>query len=551
MKYRMKKNSFIEGTIIATLAIVFVKILGMLYVIPFYSIVGSDGGALYSYAYNIYLIFLSISSAGIPSAVSKIISEYHTLGYEDAKNRAYVLSKRLVSFISVVAFLFLFIMAEEIGAFIIGNLTGGNTSEDIAFVIRCVSPSILVIPFLSVTKGYLQGHNYVSPSSFSQLIEQIVRILVILSGSYLALKVFKGTLSLAIGIAVGGAFVGGLAALIYLKVVMHKNKDKFKIEETKKDKITNKEILKKIIIYSLPFIIINVVSDIYNFVDQILVLRTLEHLKYSTKDIEFIASAISTWSPKICMIINAMAMGMTVSLIPSIVSAYTKKDKKEVEDKVNKSISMVTYISIPLVLGLSILSEPVWNVFYQYNDFGTYILGLGVFGALCANVNMIVATICQSLNKYKLVYTLTILGFVLNAVLDVPIMLLFNKIGIPSYLGSIVATIIGYSSSALFGMLSIRKKDGISLRSTVNIVLKSLIPAISMVVILFIFNSLVPFNCVTIKGSLLKIVTNAIIGGIIYIGISYKIHLLHDVFGIDMLNKILKKLTLGKLKIKN
>ena len=74
----MKKNSFVEGTIIATLAIVFTKILGMLYVIPFYAIIGEQGSSLYSYAYNIYLIFLSISSAGIPVAMSKIVSEYES-----------------------------------------------------------------------------------------------------------------------------------------------------------------------------------------------------------------------------------------------------------------------------------------------------------------------------------------------------------------------------------------------------------------------------------------------------------------------------------------
>ena len=82
-------------TIIATFFIVIIKVLGMLYVVPFYSIVGSRGAALYSYAYNLYLIFLSISSAGIPNAISKIISEYDTLGYIEAKTRAYNLSKKI------------------------------------------------------------------------------------------------------------------------------------------------------------------------------------------------------------------------------------------------------------------------------------------------------------------------------------------------------------------------------------------------------------------------------------------------------------------------
>ena len=81
-------SSFVEGTIIATLSIVFVKILGMLYVIPFYALVGVQGAALYAYAYNIYVIFLDISSAGLPIAISKVINEFNTLGKMDAKVRA-------------------------------------------------------------------------------------------------------------------------------------------------------------------------------------------------------------------------------------------------------------------------------------------------------------------------------------------------------------------------------------------------------------------------------------------------------------------------------
>lgn len=544
----MKKSSFIEGTIIATLAIVFVKILGMLYVIPFYSIVGSSGGALYSYAYNIYLIFLGISSAGLPNAISKIISEYNTLGYEDAKNRAYSIAMKIIMVISVVAFLILFILAEEIGVFIIGDLTGGNTAEDVAFVIRCVAPAVLVIPFLSITKGYLQGHKFVSPSSVSQLLEQIVRIIVILAGSYLVLNIFKGSLSLAIGIAVSGAFVGGGVAYLYLKYIICKHKNEFNLsKKDKKDKITNKEIAKKIISYAIPFIIINIVTNIYTFTDQILVLRTLEHMDYTAEEVEFIASAISTWAPKINMIINAMAMGMTVSLIPTIVSAYTKKDKTEVNDKINKSISMVTFISLPLVLGLSILSKPVWNVFYTNNQYGSMILSLAVFSALLANVYMIISTICQSLNKIKLVYLVSITGFLLNALLDVPIMYLFEYLHIEAFLGSIVASIIGFSSSILIGLISLHKLENIQYKETFKILSKTLIPAITMVMVLMIFNGVVNIPCTTKILSLLKIIINAIIGGIIYIILSYKLHILDDLFGKEMLNKIIKKLTLGKL----
>ena len=546
----MKKNSFVEGTIIATLAIVFVKILGMLYVIPFYKIVGANGGALYSYAYNIYLIFLGISSAGLPDAVAKIISEYNALEMHDAKRRAYKIGRKIISFISVIVFIILFVFAEEIGRFIIGDLNGANTAEDVAFVVRCVSPSVLLIPFLSITKGYLQGHKYIGPSSISQLIEQILRIIVILAGSYLVLKVFNQSLSLAIGIAVSGAFVGGLAAYLYLHHAIKKSK--LDVENTtKKDKITNKEITKKIVLYAVPFVIISVVSHFYNFTDQILVLRTLEHMQFNSEDVEFIASAISTWSPKICMIINAMAMGMTMSLVPTIVSAVAKKDTKEVENKINKSLSMIIFISLPLSLGLCILSRSVWTVFYDTNIYGPMILSLMVFSALFGNLYLIVSTICQSLSKYKLVYKVSISGFLLNALLDVPIMYLFKYIGFKPFLGSITSSIIGYSISVLIGLSSLKKENNISYHETIKNILKTLVPSGIMVAVLLIVNYFLKFNVLTLSGAIVTIVINAVIGGFIYVVVSYKCGLLESILGYAMINNIIKKLTLGKLKLKN
>ena len=546
----MKKNNFVEGTIIATSLIVLVKILGMLYVIPFYKIVGSSGGALYSYAYNIYLIFLGISSAALPDAIAKIISEYNALEYHDAKMRAYKIGRKLISIISVVSFILLFVFAEEIGKFIIGDLNGTNSARDVAFVVRCVSPAVLLIPFLSITKGYLQGHKYIGPSSFSQLIEQFVRIIVILLGSYLVLNVFDGSLKLAIGIAVSGAFFGGLFALIYLKRAIKKSKLEFDYEKCE-DKITNKEITKKIVLYAIPFVIISIVSHLYNFTDQILVLRTLENMGFLSDDVEFIAASISTWSPKICMIINAMAMGMTMSLVPTIVSAVTKKQTKEVENKINKSLSMIIFISLPLSLGLCVLSTSVWTIFYDVNIYGPQILSLMVFSALFGNLYLIVSTICQSLSKYKLVYLVSITGFLLNALLDVPIMYLFKFINFKPYLGSITASIIGYSISVFIGLHALSKDNNIKYSLTIRNVIKTLIPGGIMVLILLILNKFLPFNQLTVVGAILTSIINAIIGGIIYITVSYKMGLIDEIFGREMVNKLIKKLTLGKLELKN
>ena len=143
----MKKHSFIESTIISTLSIIFIKILGIIYVIPFYAIVGVQGSILYAYAYNIYGLFLEIATAGIPNAIGKIINEFNTLNKQEAKIRAFKIGKRLLLFIAVTSFLIMFIFAPELAKMILGNLKGGTTIEQVAFVIRAVSFSLLLFHF--------------------------------------------------------------------------------------------------------------------------------------------------------------------------------------------------------------------------------------------------------------------------------------------------------------------------------------------------------------------------------------------------------------------
>ena len=544
----MKKNSFVEGTVIATVFIFLVKILGMLYVVPFYSIVGSRGAALYSYAYNIYLIFLSISSAGIPIAISKLISEYETLGYLEAKTRTYKISKKIISLLSILSFILLFIFAKPIAHLIIGDMTGGNTINDIAFVIRCVSVSILVVPFLSITKGYLQGHKIMTPSSVSQLIEQVVRIAIMLLGSYLIYKVFNGTLTLAVGISLLGAFFGALAADLYLLIkIKHNKKDLHLDKEYKKDSITNKEIIKKIASYSIPIIIINLITNVYSSTDMILVSRTIQHLGYSASDVEFITSSISTWCPKISMIINSIVLGMTMSLIPNIVSSYVKKDYKNVNLKINKALQIILYTSIPMTVGISILSTPIWTIFYNTNKYGGLILSINIFTALLVNINISTSTMLQSMNKFKAVYLSVLLGFVTNGILDVPLMYLCKYIGIESFIGSIMATCIGYFLSIGVSIYYLKKESkDLKFKSTINLTYKILFAVIIMFMVLFILNKVLPFDLYTRSGAMITTIINSIIGAVIYIFITYKLNVINEVFGKEFINKIKNKLHIKK-----
>lgn len=465
----MKKNSFMEGAIIATLAIIFSKIIGVLYVIPFYDIIGEKGGALYGYAYNIYNIFLIISSAGIPLAISKITSEYDALEQYNKKNEMFKIAKKIIYFFSIFSFLICFLFAKSLATLIIGNLTGGNTIADVTFVIRCVSFALLVVPILSISRGYLQGHKFIAASSFSQVIEQIVRITIILAGSFIALKVLKVPLTYAVGISVFSAAIGAIVAYLYLYIKLKKVNNKTNLDEksvTKKDK---KEIIKKIIGYSIPFIIINIANSLYNTIDMILMIRGLNMIgSYTAAEIETISSIFTTWGSKLISIVNSFATGLVISLIPSLVSAYTLKKQDEVNSFFNKTLQVLLFVILPLTIFMSIFANQIWLLFYGKSTFGPIIFRYTIIVAFFDSAYIMICSALQGLYKTKLIYISVILGLLVNVILDIPLMLLFNKLGIYPFYGAITATVCGYLISLGIPLVSLKKNDNFSYKSTLR-----------------------------------------------------------------------------------
>lgn len=529
----MKKNSFIEGAVIATLGIIIVKIIGLIYVIPFNAIIGEQGGALYGYAYNIYNLFLSISSAGFPFAISKLTSEYSALGYKKAVKDTYKISIKIISIISVVIFILLFVFAPQIGKLIIGDSTGGNTYTDIAFVIRMVSFAILVVPFLSVTKGFLQGHKYIGPTSISQVLEQIIRVIVILVGSYIALRVFNTDMKTAVGIAVSGAFFGGLIAYIYLKRKIKKaNLIPTDISQDEKE-VTKQEIGKKIIKYSIPFIVISIIYNLYNTVDMILISRTMNDiLKMPANVVESVVSVFTTWGIKLNNILLAITTGLTTSLIPNIVSSYTKGNMKDVDNKFNKAIQCVLLIIVPATLFLSLLVKPVWTLFYGESVYGPIVYKVFVFGACFGGLYSIIVNTLQGLSKYKLVIISVLVGLVINAVLDVPLMLLSNHLGYEVSYGAVLAAILGYGTSMIISLIILHKKYKFSFSDTAKRLPNYIISWTIFILIITLMKLFIPTN---LNGRLIQIPILLLYGIVsfgIYILINYYNGNLTNIFNI-------------------
>lgn len=538
----MKKKTFVQGAFIATLGIVITKILGILYVIPFYAIIGEKGGALYGYAYNLYLLFMAISSAGIPLAISKIISEYHTLGYYDAKQRAFKIGKQIAITLGIICFIILFTFAPQLATAILGDLKGGNTIEDVTFVIRVISTAIIIVPVLSIYRGYFEGHRFITPTAISQVLEQIMRVLVIVVGSYMTLKIFNLNLTTAVGVAVFGATVGSLASYFYLIQKKQKNKSKFEEKElnVKEPKITNKEILKKIIIYAFPLIMIDIFKSLYSIVDSITVVKTLGNI-YGTKTAEGIMSIISTWGAKFNMIIISISTGMLVSLIPNLTAAAVVGNTKDVHHKINQSFQMLLFLIVPMTVGLSLLAKPVYTVFYGASTYGPSVLSVFVFVGLVMALFTTAITITQILKYYKVVFISLASGLTLKALLNVSLINQLNNIGLPAYYGSIFSTIIGNSLSLIICLVALHKKCNVKYEATVKQLINILCGTFLMVLSLLILKLVIPISSSSRFLNIPIILIYTLIGGTVYFIYMIKSNSVKEIFGERLLNKFKKK----------
>lgn len=532
-KNGIRKSSFIKGAFIATLGIVLTKILGIIYVIPFHAVIGERGGALYGYAYTIYLLFMSLSSAGIPLAISKIVSEYQTLGYYNAKRRAFIIGKKIALLLGFICFLLLLLFAPWIAHAVLGDLSGGNTISDVTLVIRVVASALLFVPVLSIYRGYFEGHRFMEAPSFSQVLEQLVRVFVIVLGSFLALKVFDLSITTAVGIAVFGATAGAIAAYLYLVYKKNKNNSKFneKIRPVNEPIITNKQIFKKIVIYAVPFILIDVFKSLYNYIDMVTVVEGLvQYANFSVTDAETIMSMLSTWGAKFNMIVLSISTGIIISLIPNLTTSVVKKDYDDINHKINQAFSILLFFTLPMTLGISFLADSIWTVFYGASEYGPSVLSYFIFVGFMIGLFTSTVSIIQVLKDYKTVIWSLVIGVVLKFLLNDNLIMAFYKMGLPAYYGVITASLIGYFVSFMICIMRLKFKYKINYENLTKNLIDTICGSMLMIVGLFLVNLILPSTDSRII-HLVYIVIYVAVGALIYTVYMWNTKSMKRIFG--------------------
>lgn len=536
-------NKLMRGTFLLTGAALFSKVLGMIYVIPFNAIVGTKGGALYAYAYNPYTILLSISTVGVPLAVSRFVSKYNSLGDYRTSLRMFRIGLMIMIFTGITAFLILFFSSEWIASKFIVDDEHGNTVEDVKMVIRMVSFALIIIPFMSIFRGFFQGNQSMGPTAASQVVEQIIRIAFVLISGFFVIYVFKGTIETAVGFATFAAFIGAIASLIVL-LLYWKNRKKHIYRhvqaQEKRVNIPAKDMIVELFKYAAPFVLVGIAIPLYQSVDSFTFNKIMTQI--GQKELSDTAFAvINLYGFKLVIIPVTVATGLSLTIIPQLTESFTSNNQELVTHQINQALQTVLVLVIPAGVGLSALAQVAYSALYGMADIEitSQLLAWYAPFALFLALYTLTSAMLQGINEQRFAVISLFIGFFIK--------LMFNALFIQTFgaKGSILATGLAFGVAVTLNLFRIRSKLHFSFKQTFRRTLLILIlTSIMLVVVLLskkVFGLFIPYDESRLA-AIVMLIIGVIIGGVVYLYLAFKTTLVDHVFGhVPFLNRFRRK----------
>lgn len=533
-------SNLMKGTAILTLGMFLSKVLGLIYIFPFYAIVGEKNIALYQYAYIPYSIMLAIAISGAPIAVSKFVSKYNAMG-DYQSGRKLMKSGILIMMITgFAAFIALFFLATPIAGLVIKSEEQVFTVDQIASVIRWVSFALIVVPFMSLWRGFFQGYDKMEPTAVSQLVEQIVRIVVLLGGSFIVVVVFKGKPETAISFAVFAAFIGAIGGLGVLYYYWKKYQPEFNLlrsQSVTSSQLPMSNIYKEVITYSIPMVFVGVANPLFQLVDMLTFNGAMTSIGLAEVTDTYL-SMINFMTHKVVIIPVMLATGFSMALVPTITKYYTQGEYLSLRHAMDKTYQILIFITLPAVVGISLLANEIYFMLYSESEMGSMILAHYAPVAILFALFQVTAALLQGIDFQKWIVFSLLSGIFVKLALNIPLIRLLEADG------AIVATAIGYSVSIIINILVLRKtlnyRSEMVVRRVMLIALLTMAMAVSVLIVHKLLELLM--GPVDSKFSaLLFSVICAVVGVAVYGFLSLRIGLAQKLLG-ERLTRIMSKL---------
>lgn len=349
-----KKQNYLHGAVILTAGVVIMKILGAIYKIPLGNILGDEGYAHFMVAYNIYNVFLTLSTAGLPVALSRMISEADTLGRTMQMRRTFRVAFVTFACIGLLSSLIMFLFPTELASMM--------NDVEAAQSIWALSPAMFLVCMTSAYRGYAQGQSNMTPTTVSQILDVLAKTLAGLALAWYFTKAGK-SLPIASAGAIFGVTAGSVVALVYIAIYKHRHYPERTISNPDVADSPGR-ILKTLLRIGIPITFGSCVLSLINLIDAKLVLNRLQMAAgfsyYDAKILYGIYGKVQT----LYNLPAAFITPLTISIVPAITALIVQKKHAEAGEIAESSLRIAGVIALPMGVGLAVLANPIVNVVY-------------------------------------------------------------------------------------------------------------------------------------------------------------------------------------------
>lgn len=446
-------NQFLKGTLILTISSIVVKVIGSLNWIILSRVLGGEGIGLYQMGFPMYLMAITVSSAGIPVAISIMTAEkLARKDYRGAK-KIFNVSLRLLLISGLV-----FSTALYLGA---GWLVDSNIIRDSRayYSIVALSPAVFFVTFLSSFRGYLQGWQIMMPTAVSEIVEQLLRVITMLIFADLLMPY---GLAYAAGGASMGAGVGAFCALLVLIWFYARLKKKLQREFAAQDDSIPEEssghIIKRLLKLALPVSLSSLMLPIGANLDLLIVPQRLEAAGFDVREATEFFGYLTGMAVPLVNLAAIFTAAMTTSLVPSISESRVLQDFAAIRDKIRIAFRVALIVSMPCTVGLFFLAEQVAALIYNAPGAAGAIKTMSV-GILFLGLHQISTGILQGLGKTAI----PVINMILAGLVKVVMSWQLTALPFLGVRGAAMATVADFGVAAIVNMILIYRFTGYGL----------------------------------------------------------------------------------------
>ena len=522
-----QQQQMVRGTAWLTASNFLSRLLGAFYIIPWYAWMGThaeQANALFGMGYNIYAVFLLISTAGIPVAIAKQVSKYNALGQEET---SYHLLRKILKLTSILGLIFAAIM--YLGSPLLAAWSGGG--EDLVRVMKSLSWALLIFPSMSVLRGFFQGFNNLKPYAMSQIAEQIIRVIWMLLTAYIIMNIGSGDYVNAVVQSTFAAFIGMIASVLVLVVFLWREGKWQAIFAGNTNDVTvdTQALILETIKEAIPFIITGAAIQLFQIVDQMSFINTMTSFtSYSNKDLQILYAFLSSNPNKITMILVSIATAIAGAGIPLLTENFVNKDKKAAAQLVVNNLQMLWMVLFPALVGAIILAEPIYTLFYGAPSNTALWLFVGaLIQVIFLALYSLLAPMLQALFEPRKAILFFVYGLVVKIVLQIPFIYVFQAYG------PLISTAIGLAVPIVLMYRRIHEVTGFNRQGLRRSILLMTLLALIMGVVVAIaaYGLHFAISPTTRLGSVVYIALVGAIGVLVYGFLTLATHLLDKLIG--------------------